>query len=74
MIVKRETLPVRPVEIDLNGPDGNAHVLLGMAKTWSKQLGLDFEQIRKDATSSDYEHLLSVLDSNFGKFVTFIRD
>jgi len=61
------------VEIDLTGPDGNAHYLLGCAKGWAKQLGMDWDPIHKDATSGDYEHLLKVLDREFGDFVTFIR-
>ena len=49
--------------IDLTGPQGNAFVLLGMAKGWARDLGLDFEPIQKEATSGDYENLLEVLDS-----------
>jgi hypothetical protein len=62
----------RPV-IDLTGPDGNAFVLLGMAKGWAKQLGKDWEAIQEEAMSGDYEDLLSVLDREFGSFVDFAR-
>lgn len=59
--------------IDLTGPQGNAFVLLGMAKGWARDLGLDFEPIQKEATSGDYENLLEVLDSYFGDLVIFER-
>jgi hypothetical protein len=59
--------------VDLRGPEGNAYVLLGYAKSWAKQLGLDADDIQKDATSGDYEHLLEVLDKHFGSLVDFIR-
>lgn len=61
------------IVIDLDGPDGNAFALLGNARHWSKQLGLDWDIIHKEATSGDYEHLLKVLDSYFGKHVIFER-
>jgi hypothetical protein len=72
----REKKPKRhnsPIVIDLDGPDGNAFVLLGMAKGWAKQIGFNWDEIRVDATSGDYEHLLKVLDSHFGSFVIFER-
>ena len=68
----REKVARMPV-IDLTGPQGNAFVLLGMAKGWAKDLGLDFEPIQEEATSGDYENLLQVLDSYFGDRVIFER-
>ena len=65
--------PQLPIEIDLTGPDGNAFVLLGKAKNLAKQLELDGDDIIKDMTSGDYEHLLDVFDSHFGNFVTLYR-
>ena len=69
----KEDMPHRKIEVDLSGSQGNAFVLLGMAKGWAKQLSLDWEPIQKDAMSGDYEHLLKVLDSHFGTFVDFVR-
>lgn len=68
----REKIERTPV-IDLTGPDGNAFVLLGMAKGWARQLGLDFDIINEEATSGDYENLLQVLDGYFGDYVIFER-
>lgn len=62
-----------PLIVDLTGSDGNAFVLLSMAKRWARDLQLDFNSIRDDAMSGDYEHLLSVLDNHFGDYVIFER-
>ena len=35
-------------EIDLRGPEGNAFVLLGCAKTYAKQLNLDYKKIQEE--------------------------
>ena len=59
------------IEIDLSGPDGNAFVLLGYAKTYAKQLGLDVDCIQDEMKSGDYENLIEVFDKYFGEFVTF---
>lgn len=61
------------VEVDLTGPDGNAFYLLGQAAMWADQLGKDWETIEKDATSGDYDHLLEVLEREFGDYVIFYR-
>lgn len=59
--------------IDLTGPKGNAFYLLGQAKRWAKDLGLDSDEMQKDMQSGDYEHLIEVFDSHFGDFVTLYR-
>ena len=59
--------------IDLTGPDGNAMCLMGYAKQYARQLGLDFEPILKDMMSSDYEHVVQVFDEHFGDYVDLIR-
>jgi hypothetical protein len=59
--------------VDLTGPEGNAFCLLGYAHRWARELDLDWSSIEKDATSGDYEHLVSVLDKHFGKYVIFLR-
>ena len=37
--------------IDLDGPQGNAFALLGIAKQWSKDLELDYKTISNEMTS-----------------------
>jgi len=73
MIKKLSEKKYRKLEIDLTGPDGNAFVLLGMARGWSKPLDKDWDRIHAEATSGDYENLLQVLEREFGEFVIFYR-
>jgi hypothetical protein len=63
----------KQVEIDLTGEEGNAFVLMGYARRFSTQLGLNPEPIINDMMSSDYEHLVNVFDKYFGDFVTLYR-
>jgi len=62
-----------PIVIDLTGPDGNAFALMGYARQFAKQLGLDDKEIINNMTSGDYENLLQVFDENFGDFVILER-
>jgi len=64
------------IEIDLTGPDGNAHVLMGYARNFGKQLGYDedhIERIIDEMMLTDYEGLLYTFDREFGSFVTLWR-
>lgn len=65
--------PIKELVIDLTGPDGNAFVLLGYAKNLASQLDLDFDVIRAEMTSSDYENLIQVFDKYFGSIVILER-
>ena len=59
--------------LDLTGPQGNAHALMGRAIVLSKQLGIDSDSIIQDMKSGDYEHLIQVFDKHFGSFVVLER-
>jgi len=61
------------IVVDLTGPQGNAFALLGLAKAWAKDLGLDGEQIVKEMKSGDYDNLVAVIDKYFGDVVVFER-
>lgn len=63
----------RGIEVDLTGPEGNAFVLIGYARKWSKQLGLNPDEVEKEMTDGDYENLVGVMEKYFGKVVTFYR-
>lgn len=63
----------RKFDIDLNGPQGNAFVLLGYARTYGKQLGYDTDKIYEEMTSGDYENLVETFDSYFGDIFTLYR-
>jgi hypothetical protein len=73
MIVKKEDKPEQRIEVDLTGPDGNAFVLMGLAKRWAKDLGLDGEMITKEMMMGDYENLLDVIEHYFGDYVIMYR-
>ena len=62
-----------PIVIDLTGPEGNAFALMGYAKRYAKQLGLDGKAIQNEMMQGDYEHLLEVFDKNFGDFIILER-
>jgi hypothetical protein len=68
--------PGSPINIDLNGPDGNAYVLIRLAKSLSKQLKYDHDRIERiidEMTLTDYEGLLYTFDREFGLLVTLWR-
>ena len=50
---------------DLNGPEGNAYVVLGAAQRVAKENKIDWPAIQTEATSGDYEHLLATLKEHF---------
>ena len=68
-----EELDNKRPEIGLTGPNGNAFVLLGIAKDYAKQLDRDFESISKHMKSGDYDNLIAVFDEEFGDFITLYR-
>lgn len=43
------------------GTDGNAFAILGKAQRVAKQNGMDWEKIRTEATSGDYDNLLATM-------------
>ena len=69
----RSKTPQQEIVIDLTGPDGNAYALLAYAKRFAKQFDLDFNQIRDEMTSGDYENLIQVFDDYFGEIVILER-
>ena len=69
----REKKTSGPIVIDLTGPDGNAFVLLGKAKSLAAQLGLDGQKINEEMISDDYDNLVNVFDKYFGDYVILER-
>ena len=72
-MIRKKQPHTGPIVIDLTGPDGNAYALMAYAKRFATQLGYDHKMIIGKMTSGDYEHLLEVFDSYFGKFVILER-
>tara|TARA_R110002126_G_scaffold241808_1_gene385140 strand:+ start:957 stop:1175 length:219 start_codon:yes stop_codon:yes gene_type:complete len=70
-IVSKDTTKKRV--IDLTGSDGNAFVLLGIAKGLCKQLEIEDDIILDDMKSGDYEQLIETFDNYFGDLVDLER-
>jgi hypothetical protein len=72
-MIRKKSVNKKPTIIDLTGPEGNAFVLMGYAKTYAKQLDLDYNKIQGEMTSGDYENLIQVFDNYFGDYVILER-
>mgnify|MGYP000988325400 CR=1 FL=1 len=75
MIKSKSEMPRGPIEIDLTGPDGNAFVLMGIAKQLHRQLDLEVSDTAMIAEmmSGDYENLLEVMERYFGDYIVMYR-
>jgi len=74
MIKKLSEMPrAEKIEIDLTGPEGNAHYLIGLATNLCDNFDLDAVVVRKEMMASDYENLLEVFDNYFGEIVNLYR-
>ncbi len=76
MIVSKEEMPKRPIEIDLSGPDGNAYALMGYARGLGRQLGFSEEKIKaiiKVMMLTNYDGLLQTFDEQFGDYVILYK-
>jgi len=69
----RNKIENREIILDLTGPDGNAYALMGYARDFAKQLGIDHEPITNEMKSGDYENLVLTFDRYFGRIVTLER-
>lgn len=62
--------------IDLNGPNGNAFYIMGLAKNLSSQLGYSKSEqtdLINEMKSGNYKNLLNVFEKHFGNFIEFIN-
>ena len=64
----------REIVIDLTGPDGNVFVLMGYARRFANDLGLDGDKIINEMKSSNYENAVEAFDKYFGSFVILLRN
>ena len=65
---------IRPTQdrefyINLDGPQGNANVLMSTAINLANQAGLDGDKIIMEMRSGDYINLVKIFDKYFGKYV-----
>jgi len=73
ILIKDHRAPKPRLVIDIDGPSGNAYALLGYAKNLSSQLKLNYQDIQKEMTLSDYENLIEVFNKHFGKYCDLER-
>ena len=59
------------IVIDLNGPQGKAFYLIGLAKRLSNQLGIEFKPIYNKMVEAEYDELLDTFTDHFGEYVEF---
>ena len=64
------------VEVNLNGPDGNAFALMSKTKYLGVKLNLskdEIDTIVKEMMSGDYDNLVEVFKTNFGQLVRLVK-
>lgn len=62
--------PVIERVIDLDGPQGNAFIIMAYAEGLAKELGLNSSEITGEMQQGDYTNLIRVFLKYFGDFVT----
>ena len=76
MIKSRDEKENKKIEIDLNGPEGNAWHLLGLAGSLGNQLKMSkfrIKCIQDEMMLSDYEMVVQTFDKWFGDHVILYR-
>ena len=60
--------------IDLQGPQGNAFALMAYAEDFLRQMGRrhEFNTMRTEMMSGDYNKLIGIFEKNFGEYVTLV--
>ena len=61
--------------IDLQGPQGNAFALMAMADDFLRQMKRrdEFNAMRTEMMSGDYNNLLRIFEENFSDYVELIN-
>tara|TARA_B100001094_G_scaffold300792_1_gene326483 strand:+ start:1610 stop:1840 length:231 start_codon:yes stop_codon:yes gene_type:complete len=76
VIKSRKELEYKKIEIDLNSPEGNAFLLIGLASRLGRQLNMDkfrIKCIQDEMILSDYEMLVQTFNKWFGDYVILYR-
>ena len=63
------------IVIDLHGPQGNAFALMAQADDFLRQMGRrhEFNAMRTEMMSGDYENVIRIFEENFGDFVELVN-
>lgn len=67
--------PLEKMTLDLNGPDGNAYVLLAYARRMGEEMNLTettIQAILRTMKSGDYKNLVETFDANFGSAIDLV--
>jgi len=61
--------------IDLQGPKGNAFFLMAQAEDFLRQMDRrdEFNAMRTEMMSGDYDNLIRVFEENFGDYVDLVN-
>ena len=73
MAIKHSALQESHKIIDLDGPDGNANMLISLADSTAHQLDYNNDErkkLRDDLMSDNYIHLVLTFDRHFGDYFT----
>lgn len=73
IIDKRKVSAGKMLVVDLDGADGNAFYLIGLARRLCAEMGSDPVPIVAEMTNGDYEHLVGAFDRHFGEHVDLYR-
>ena len=77
MAIKHTAFRECQQDIDLDGPDGNANMLIGLADSTAHQLDYNKDErkkLRDDLTSDNYIHLVLTFDRHFGDYFTIYTE
>ena len=61
------------IQIDLCSPEGNVFFLIGTARRFAKDLGLNPLKVEEEMKSGDYDNAIAVFESYFGDYVQFVN-
>lgn len=73
MSIRHKAFQETQQEIDLDGPEGNAFVLIGTFMSAAKQLDYSDDEIKRvsdEMTSGDYTNLVKLFDDHLGSYFT----
>lgn len=66
----RKTKSNKNLVLNLDGADGNAFVLIGIASSICKRSNIDSKPILDEMRSGDYTNLVKTFDKYFGSVIT----
>lgn len=73
-MIKERSNKTGPIEIDLDGSEGNAFAILALAKALCRSLDYDWNTVESEMMASDYKNLIRTFDHYFADFVVMYTD